>query len=233
MKSEKAKTGILALDKITNGGIPRGSLVLLSGAPGTGKTVLGFEFVYNGAKKYNESGLYFSLDEDPNDVILDMTSLGFKDIEELIKSNRLEIIKVPMFDFFGVKKAIKDAVEKIGAKRIVIDSASIISMFFRDEDSVRRGIMEISEMSRKIDCTTILIDETPHDKNYSRYGVDEFVADTVITLYRKPVQDKFYRAIAVIKMRGSGHSDKVHPMEITPEGIKIFLHKKLPADFKV
>jgi len=233
MKSEKVKTGIIELDKITDGGIPKGSLVLLSGAPGTGKTVLGFEFIYNGAKKFKEPGVYISLDEPPEGVVSDMINLGFKDVKTFIDSGMIEIIKVPMFDFFGIKKAVKDAAEKLNAKRIVIDSASILSMFFRDEESIRRGIMEISEMNKKIGCTTILIDEMVGNRSYSRHGVDEFVADTVITLYRKPVQDKFFRAIAVIKMRGSGHSEKVHLMEITPEGIRIPLDKKLPSDFRI
>src|SRR4029077_6819755 len=73
----KAPTGIQGLDEITGGGLPRGRPTLVCGGPGCGKTILGMEFLMNGARRYGEPGVFLSFEESVEDLTLNFASLGF------------------------------------------------------------------------------------------------------------------------------------------------------------
>ena len=85
---KKSPTGIDGLDEITDGGLPTGRPTLVSGGPGTGKTLFGIEFLVRGATQFDEPGVFISFEETIPDLIVNAASLGFN-VEKLVKDKRL------------------------------------------------------------------------------------------------------------------------------------------------
>jgi KaiC/GvpD/RAD55 family RecA-like ATPase len=224
---ELIKSGVKGLDEILGGGIPKDSLVLLSGTCGTGKSIFAMNFLIDGALM-GEPGVYISLEESPETNIKQMKLFGWP-IDELVKKKRLLIIQPELYNFDALLTTIEDGVNRINAKRLVIDSASIIGMYFEDPYKVRKSLLQLGTMLKKLDCTTIAIDEIAEGKpTLSAFGVEEFVADGVIILYLIKRGNLFIRACVVRKMRNMNHSTKIHPMEIkSPGGIIVYPSQEL------
>ena len=118
--TERTSIGLPNLDKLLEGGLPKGTINLVSGACGTGKTILALHFIYYGAKYLNEAGVYVSLEEDPEELIKNMRLFGW-DIDEMIAQKKIAVIKPEVYKFDSLKQMISNAIEKIGAKRVVVD----------------------------------------------------------------------------------------------------------------
>jgi len=220
----RVKSGIPGLDELLEGGFLESSTVLISGGAGTGKTILSTEFVYKGAKKYDEPGIYITMEEGATNIWWNMKNFKW-DVTSLEQENMLKIYKVGMInpqdfaeDFEKEINKIKDMVDDMGAKRIVIDSTTAFGMWMGTTSKIRHSLFRLSEELKDIETTSLLTAEAPEGKNeFSRFGVEEFVTDGVIALYFKPPQ----RAMFVRKMRGTDHDKKPHPFEITPSGVRV------------
>jgi len=220
---ERVKTGIEGLDELINGGIPANSTVLLSGVAGSGKTLFAFQFLYNGAVKYKEPGVYVSLEEEPERIIKSVTSTFGWNLKNLIKKRKLSVVKAELYNFDKLKMMIQDEVDRIKAKRLVLDQSTILALFFERPLEVRKGIFELSRMLRKLGCTTLLISElTEGKKGISAFGVEEFVVDGIIILYYIKEGNVFTRALSIRKMRNTAHDTGVHPIRITKKGIIVY-----------
>jgi len=218
---ERVKSGIPGLDEIMNGGIPRGQLVLLSGTCGTGKTTLCGQYVYQGLTKFNENGLFLSFEDLPNMIKGNFKQFGW-DFEPFEKQDKFDFIRYDPYHIEEVFDILESNVRSIGAKRIVIDSVSALGLHVRDKADLRRMIFNLSNVLRKLGCTVIMVSEiVPGSAGISRYGVEEFVTDSVIVLYYERNEFTFTRAIQIWKMSGSDHSKKLHPYKITKDGIII------------
>lgn len=224
---ELVKSGIEGLDDILDGGIPKDFLILLSGTCGTGKSIFAMNFLIEGALM-GEPGVYISLEESPESNIKQMRLFGWP-IDELVKKNKIMLIQPELYNFDALLTTIEDSVDRIKAKRLVIDSASIIGMYFEDPYKVRKTIIQLGTMLKKLGCTTIMIDEIKEgEPSLSAFGVEEFVVDGVIVLYLIKKSNIFIRACVVRKMRGMDHSTKIHPMDIrSPGGIIIYPAQEL------
>ena len=224
---ELVKTGVRGLDEVLGGGIPKDFLILLSGSCGTGKSIFAMNFLIEGAL-VGEPGVYISLEESPDSNIKQMKLFGWP-IDQLIKEKKIVMIQPELYNFDALLTTIEDSVDKIKAKRLVIDSVSIIGMYFEDPYKVRKSLMQLGTMLKKLGCTTIMIDEVREgETSLSAFGVEEFVVDGVIMLYLIKKSNIFIRACAVRKMRGMNHSTKIHPMEIkNPGGIIIYPSQEL------
>ncbi|MBN1941173.1 MAG: hypothetical protein JW772_03245 [Candidatus Diapherotrites archaeon] len=230
-KDERTKTGVPGLDEILFGGIPRNNLVVISGDPGSGKTSLCLEFLYRGAMEYDEPGVYVSLEEPEEEVVKMAETFGW-DIASLIEEGKLIVITVELYDFDKLKSTIEDVVARIHAKRLVIDPGVIFRLYFERELDARKRILSLARMLKKIGCTAIITNEIALDKTTSLFGLEEYVADGVILLYHTKLEDRFVRSIGVLKMRGTKISEKLHPITITKEGIKILAKHELFEDVK-
>lgn len=220
VKLERIKSGIPGLEEITGGGIPRNQLVLLTGTSGTGKTTLCTQYIYEGAKM-GENGVFLSF-EDPAEYIKDNAKLFGWDLETLEKARKFEIIRYDPYRISDVMDILESTIRDIDAKRVVIDSVSALGLYVRDKAELRRIIFDMALRLRKLDCTAILTSEIVHGtKGISRYGVEEFIADSAIVLYYEKVVSAFIRAIQVWKLRGSNHSKTIHPYIITDKGVTI------------
>jgi len=207
---------------MVDGGFPEGNLIVLSGDPGSGKTVLCWQFLYEGATKYDEPGIYVSLEE-PEETIVDGAGEFGWDLKSLTQTNKLKIITIELYDFERLKSSIEDTVKQIGAKRVVIDPGVIFKLFFDRELDARKRIVALGKMLKRIGCTSIITNEISLDRMTSLYGLEEYVADGVILMYHTKVKNRFVRSIAILKMRNTKISEQLKPIQIDDNGITVLV----------
>jgi len=226
---EKTKTGIKGFDNLIEGGFPGGSVVLLSGTPGTGKTIFALEYLYNGAEKFGEKGIYVTFEEKAEDLKKQAMQFGW-DFEKLEKQNKIKILEIPASSITNnIVKEITDTVNKFKIQRLVVDSVSTISINFPSisakdicDFNVARFIYNFTSKLRKLkDTTTLMISQTNSDSLFSRDKVSEFVCDGIVHILYEPMGGQFSRSIIVRKMRKVKNDEDVHPFEISQKGIII------------
>jgi KaiC/GvpD/RAD55 family RecA-like ATPase len=235
---KRIKTGIQGLDELIEGGFPEGRTILLSGGCGTGKTIFGMQYIYEGAKTFSEPGIYITLDERPNLIREDMLKLGW-DLKEMESKGIIQIIdgslakiglpseeetSIPAsgFDLDKLLLEIMRIAKRINAKRVVFDSIPALGLNFEKEIEVRKAILKISYLLNKTGVTSILTSEaTETDNKFSKYGVEEYVADGVIIMHYMGIGTHSNRTIHIRKMRATKHSEELHPMKISKNGITI------------
>lgn len=223
---KRTKSGIPGLDPMIGGGIPEGNLVVLSGDPGSGKTVFCWQFLYEGIKNYNENGVYISLEESEESIIDAALEFGWN-FKELVEKGRLKIITIELYDFERLKNTVEDTIRSISAKRVVIDPGVIFKLFFDRELDARKRIVSLGKMLKRIGCTTIITNEISLDKMTSLYGLEEYVADGVILLYHTKLRNKFIRSIGILKMRNTVISEQLKPIQISDKGLKVLVKAEL------
>ncbi|HIH32948.1 MAG TPA: hypothetical protein HA227_01720 [Candidatus Diapherotrites archaeon] len=173
-----------------------------------------------------------SLEEDVQENIKEMMLFEWP-IEQLISEKKLLITQPELYDFDKLVTHIEDAATKMKAKRIVIDSSSLIGLYFKDAFKVRRAMIDLENMLKRLKSTAVVINEIKEgDEGLSTYGVEEFIADGVIVLYCQKKENLFARAVAIRKMRATNHSMKIHPMQIRkPGGIVVFPSEEVFTEF--
>ena len=231
VEPDRTKTGVPGLDDILYGGIPRNNLVVISGDPGSGKTCLCLEFLYYGAVKYGEAGVYISLEESEEEIISFAELFGW-DVKGLIQQKLLSIVTVELYDFDKLKNTVEDEIARLEAKRLVIDPGVVFRLYFDRELDARKRILSLGRMLKRISCTAIITNEISLEKASSLFGLEEYVADGVILLYHTKLEDRFIRSIGILKMRGTKISERLHPIRITKDGIKILSKQELFEEVK-
>lgn len=223
---KRVKTGIPGLDALLFGGIPTGSLTLLTGTCGTGKTLMSAQFLYYGARK-GENGIFVSFEESPENIKANAKLFGW-DFEKLEKKGKVLFVKYDPYHAEDIAEMLENAIRKTKAKRIVIDSISALGLYVRDTAEIRRMIFNMSSMLHRLGCTTLMISEIlAEQKDLSRFGVEEFVADGVVALFYVRDPSRYTRSLTVWKMRGSNHSQRLHPYKITHRGVVVYPKKKV------
>lgn len=221
-KTERVPVGIPGFDELVFGGLLQGNLTLVTGTTGTGKTIFGAQYIYNGATKNNEPGVYVSFEEPPENIKANAKKFGM-DFDSLEKAGKIAFTHYDPYHVEDVYELIEKTVKKIGAKRVVIDSVAALGLYVRDPAELRRMIFNLALLLRKLECTAIITTEMlPGQRSLSRFGVEEFVSDAIVVLYYTRTDSTFARAVTVWKMRGSYHTNKVHPYRITNEGLIIY-----------
>lgn len=232
-KDIRVKTGISGFDEFINGGIPEGNIVLVSGAAGTGKSLFALEFIYYGAKEFNEPGVYITLEEFADRIIVNAGKLGFMDIPELIEEGRMGIIRTEVFNIEKLVGVIEDLIDQYDAKRVSIDSISALSAFAEKPYQVRRTILELANMLKRQKVTAVFTcGVSSTTEGHFGVSIEEYAVDGIITLFHKVVGTQFIRAMGVVKMRGTAHSENLHPV-IIKNGLVILKDKTFPEDFRV
>jgi circadian clock protein KaiC len=201
---ERVSTGIADLDSILGGGLPRGSMILLSGNPGAGKTILATQFLYSGAAKHGEKAVYVSFAEKREDYLRNMLTLGM-DMKALEQKGLFTFLDFMVMDETGTKDAVQMVMEeigKIGAKRVVVDSVSVVLQSLGQAETRKFLHGFFGRIVKGMGVTTLLIGEIPFGEEKTGFGVEEFVADGVIFLktVKSGIAEKSVLEIA--KMRG-------------------------------
>lgn len=198
-------TGVDALDSALNGGFPRGSLIVLAGNPGSGKTVFSARFLYKGAADYGEKGVYVSFCESRDAFMENMRGFGF-DFERLEHEGLfryLDLLTVKEQAVSTILNMIISEVEILGAKRLILDSFSAMAQAFKEPIDARIIIHTVlGKLIRSMGCTTILIEEVPHGNSRIGLGIEEFVADGVIQLKTDEINGYRLRKMEILKLRG-------------------------------
>jgi len=226
---DRVQTGIAGLDEMLNGGIPKRRHIALNGGPGAGKTSFGFEFVYRGAKM-NENGVYITLEETEEDILANMKNTFplLTDIDDLVKSKKIEIVKPDKLDMVHVAEILEDRIVSNKVSRATIDSATMIRMAFEHEIEYRQTLFEFLSLLRNLDCTTITtVEASTSRKEDMRFDIEHFVMDGIINLYNLDRGEKRIRALEIYKMRGTDHSRDLVPLKVTPSGIKVYVGEKV------
>jgi KaiC/GvpD/RAD55 family RecA-like ATPase len=219
---ERVPSGIPGLDQLLGGGFVKRRHTLVCGGPGTGKTTLGFEFLYRGANKYGDKGLFLSLEQSPARVVESAKNLFHKwDWDKQLEENIL-VTRLPIEDFKDTHQLIKEYVEKNNVKRVVIDSLTIMRLYFRNEDAYRNNLYELMNFMAEMDCTSLMtLEKTVNKRTSAQYQIEEFISDGVINLYHVPKERDRVRVLEIIKMRDTDHSTRLSPFKITSEGLMI------------
>ena len=221
---DRIKSGINGLDNLMNGGFPRGHSILLCGAPGTGKTILGLQFLYKGAKNFNENGLYISIEEHPNKLKAYAKEFGWKDVEKLEKEKKLDFLRVsPSERKFDIVNVVKQKVQDINAKRMVVDSLSAIYLAFED---ITQFVYSFVNLIEELNITSIFITDSPPGSTLlTKDGVSEFVCDGVIHLQLNDASKTVNRTISIKKMRGTSIVPGMNSLKFTDSGLEVEEYK--------
>jgi circadian clock protein KaiC len=226
---EKALTGIPGLDQITGGGLPRDRVTLVAGSAGAGKTLLGLEFLVAGARDYGEPGVLVSFEESEAKVTLNVRSLGF-DLDQLRQDGQLvvlsfrvdpsEIVSAGEFDFEPLFVILDDAIRRVGARRVVLDTIEVLFGSFGDDSIVRS---ELSRLARWLEQrgVTVIVTAERGDKSLTRSGIEEYVTDCVIVLDHRVTEEISTRRLRVVKYRGSAHGTNEYPFLISARGFVV------------
>ncbi|MFH0713441.1 MAG: ATPase domain-containing protein [Candidatus Micrarchaeota archaeon] len=223
----RVSSGVPGLDELIEGGFPEGASVLVSGGPGTGKTILCMEYLYNGAKKFKEPGMYVTLEEGAHNLWWNVQRFKWN-VQELEKEDKMKIYKFEpsgeSMDLEDQAKRIVDKAKQMGARRLVIDSLTAFAYWTNDKAKIRYAIYVLIEELRKLRCTSLLACETTGRKNdFSSFGVEEFLVDGIISLNFIPPR----HYLTVIKMRGTNHDSNVHPLKFSDNGLTVDAKEKM------
>ena len=226
---KKAPTGIPGLDEITNGGFPAGRPTLISGGPGSGKTLLGITFLVNGATLYNEPGVLMTFEENAGDLANDVQSLGY-DLSALVEQKKLlvdyvhvdrsEIEETGEYDLEGLFIRLNQAVKSIGAKRVVLDTIESLFGGLQNEGILRAELRRLFRWLRDHELTAVITGERG-ENTLTRHGLEEYVTDAVIQLDHRVHEQISTRRIRVVKYRGSHHGTNEYPFLIDADGVSV------------
>jgi len=249
MAKERVPTGIKGFDELIGGGIPRRNVVLLSGGPGTGKSIFSQQFIWNGLTMYEENGIYVALEEHPLQIKENMKSFGWdvspydvsEEREELPRKRPLFAIIDGFTSGYGsypqkeryVIRDIEDihefldvvvtAIKELDADRVVIDS--VTTLYISKPSVARKIVMQLKRAFGGLGCTSIFVSQiSVGERGFGGPGV-EHAADGIVKLDLDEINGELVRSLIVWKMRGTKHSMRRHPFEITDKGIVVYPDK--------
>lgn len=225
---EHCPTGIAGLDDITSGGLPRGRTTLLAGGPGCGKTLLGVEFLVRGAEM-GEPGVFVAFEETAQELTANVASLGW-DLDALcaggdlvvdhVRVERERIDKTGDYDLEALFIRIGFAIREVGAKRVVLDTIEVLFAELDDTAELRAELRRLFTWLKGQGVTAIVTAERG-EGTLTRHGLEEYVADCVITLDHRVDDQIAVRRIRVVKQRGSEHGTNEYPFVIDAGGLSV------------
>jgi len=225
--NERVTTGIPGLDAMLNGGFLRRTANLIEGAPGSGKSTLGMQYIYEGARR-GEPGIILTFEEFPEQYYRDAAAFGW-DFRELERQNLLKVImsspEVTQANLEHVGGAIQNLMTTIGAQRILIDSITHFESLRQDPVELRKLMYSFLNALKRQELTTILTRESAYlfgegVENQADASI-QFLVDSYIMLRYVEIESAVQRAIVVLKMRGSAHDSTIRQYEIAAQGMKV------------
>jgi circadian clock protein KaiC len=217
----RVSTGLKKLDGMLGGGFPKNSVVLLSGGPGSGKTLLALKFLLEGARK-KEKCCFITLTEDKDELLRACDSVkSLRNIRKYLDKN-LAIEYIPMGQSKVNMKRFVDIVANYPeVDRIVIDNVNKLLMFSENKKSYRAYLIELIKTLKSAQ-SSLLVCETPDDNDLDSGGDEAFECDGVVQLLFLDLEEKPMRALMVHKLRYTNFDVKLpHELKINNEDIKL------------
>jgi circadian clock protein KaiC len=224
MTEKRVSTGVKGLDEMLEGGFLPGSMVLVRGAPGTGKTSLALQFLVHGAKQ-NESGLIISFEEFPSSLYRDAETLGW-DLKGLEESGRLHLMftspKVFLAALESPDSHLNQLILEENIQRLALDSVSHFDRLTDDAQELRRLYTSVANGLRREGITGMLLGEEGRSMYRQAFqGGISFMVDAIVMMRYVEIESAMQRAITVLKMRGSDHAKEIRRYEIKTGGLEV------------
>lgn len=232
-------TGVINLDDKMEGGFFEGSVNLITGKTGTGKTAFCASYVHMGLRN-DEPAVYITTEEEKEDIIEDIKSMFGWDFSRYEKRERGDLLRTvsikPIFPTKEIENLnrlirgylsdfmdeVENNIKEIGAKRLVIDSVSLIEMFVQNEYLARVALSSLIKKVKNLDVTTLLVGTIPEtSEGLTGGGITEYLVDGVIKLEFTPVAEEYNRTLEIRKMRRTDHAIEIFPVEISDSGLKL------------
>lgn len=237
----KSPTGISGFDQITGGGLPRGRTTLVCGGAGCGKTLFALEYLVRGATDHGEPGVFVAFEETAEELTTNVASLGF-DLADLIarkllvidyiKVDRSEIEEAGSYDLEGLFVRLALAIDSVKAKRIALDTIEALFSGFDDEAVLRAELRRLFRWLKDRRVTSIITGERG-DGTLTRYGLEEYVSDCVLSLDNRVIEQVSTRRLRIVKYRGSAHGANEYPFLIDNKGFSVLPITSLNLNYDV
>jgi circadian clock protein KaiC len=223
----KVQTRIKGLDDILHGGLPAGRTTLVSGGPGSGKSLIGLEFVYRGALD-GHPGLFVTFEESGESVRANAATLGW-DLASLEGQGALFLLDARVapetavagqFNLRGLLSVLEAKTRELGADRIVIDALDGLMRFFTDPDERQNQLLVLHRWLLDHRMTALLTSKAqPASSVQNQFGFLDFLADCVVSLEQEFVARVSTKMLRVVKYRGSSYGANAYPFLVTEEGL--------------
>lgn len=236
-KMKRLDTGVENLDEKVGGGFFEGSVNLVTGKTGTGKTAFSASFIYAGIQN-GEAGVYITTEENEEDVVEDVKEMfdwnlmDYSGDQGLLRIDSVKPV-FPTVDIDNLNRLVRGYIsdfmenlekniKEVDAQRVVIDSVSLIEMFVKDEYMARVVISSLIKKLKEMEVTALLVGTIPEtSEGLTGGGIVEYLVDSVIKLEFTPISDRYNRTLEIRKMRRTDHAIEIFPIEITNEGLLI------------
>lgn len=224
----KSLTGIKGFDELTEGGLPKNRTTLISGGAGSGKTLFGIDFVINGALHFKEPGVFMSFEETADELFQDVASLNL-DLKTLVSQNKIALEHVILerkdiqerdFNLEGLLIRLEQAIDSVGAKRVVLDSIESLFAGITENGILRLEIKRLFRWLKEKQVTAIVTGE-PRQDSYTHHGMEQYISDCIILLDHRVSEEVSVRRIRVVKYRGSNHGTNEYPFVIDDDGLSV------------
>ena len=220
--TERVSFGVPGLDRMMEGGVPRGEVCLIAGASGTGKSILAQHFLAEGLRG-GEPAVAVVFEETPAEYITGAESFGWE-FGRWEREGKLSLVYRGPMDLTTdqITDDVRHAVDRTGARRVVLDSISGFELARApaDRSNFREVLYRLTASLTAEGITVLMTTEIPEvfgELRFSTYDIS-FVADNIILLRYIEIESELRRVLAVVKMRRSWHDKELRQYQITPAG---------------
>ncbi len=237
VRTDKIATGIRGLDSMLKGGFQEGSVNLITGGPGSGKTLLSAQFLFHGAQR-GEAGIYVSLEDSPKRIIKTCSDFNW-DIKRYTDSGLLTFVDASPFEgHYGEgtflvanddphafnSDTLLDILKRFGnrkIKRVVFDPITMLTSQFRNPLKLREQLLKLTKMLSAARYTSVLTAEIENE-NGNNYTPEQYISHGVIKLHNLNRDFVHTRALDILKMSFYDYDRHLRPYEITPHGFEVY-----------
>ncbi|MDY6794195.1 MAG: ATPase domain-containing protein [Actinomycetota bacterium] len=224
--AQRAPTGISGLDEMLDGGLLRNSVAVVKGAPGTGKSCIGMEFIARGIDDYSEPGLIITFEEFPRQLYRDAVSIGF-DLRAFERENKLRtVFTTPSVFLREIQQpggVFDRTIEEINAKRVFVDSMTQLERITQDPVQLREIMYTFLNGLLRYDITALVTQEDAFitgNMSVAEAGLS-YIVDTIVQLRYVEISSSMDRALFVLKHRASDHDKRIRRLVITSSGLEV------------
>jgi len=233
-KPVRLSTGVSGLDEMLGGGIPEENILLVSGGPGTGKTIMSLQYITSAVDR-GEPCVYISFEESMKKKIDYAKGFGWN-LQKAIDDDMLDVLDICMIPQaqgfvelyervrgklqFTLEKEIENLVKRIDARHVLVDPLTSVLVHEHRSDKKRYLISQLFDQIRRLRCSAVIVNEgLPKDNDFY---MEHFLADAVILLQKEVIDFKLIKSLMIDKVRGIGFDEQPRRYIITNRGMQVF-----------